>query len=338
MSDTLRPMWHCRPRTRIGNRCLAADATVGPQDRALDHGVLFDLRLPAEDSVGPDSRARFDEDALVDEHRSVDDGAVLDTRIRCDARPRIRQADEGWRGEASIHDVTVDLRVLLRRSDVDPVAVVDVGDEGLAALDERRKVAALDGPRDGARNAIERIRLEDVNSGVDQVRRDLVGLGLLEEAPDVAVTIGFDQPVGRRILDRREDDGRAGLALAVHADDRRQVELRHHVAVEYDDRFRELVACVLDCAGRPERHRLDHVANLDSQVGAVAEDLLDPARLVVEAENHFVDLGDLLQQIDLVVKKCSVEDGNDGLGRVNRQRSQTSPLAPCEEDSLHDDP
>ena len=137
------------------------------------------------------------------------------------------QAGEGRRAEAAIHDVAVDLRVLFRRADVDPVAVVDVGDECLAALDERREVAALDRPRDVARNAIERVGLEDVNAGVDLVGRDLLRLRLLEEAPDVAVAIGFDQPVGRRILDRRQDDGRAGLPLAVQADDRRQVELRH---------------------------------------------------------------------------------------------------------------
>ena len=41
---------------------------------------------------------------------------------------------------------------------------------------------------------------------------------------------------------------------------------------------------------------------------AIAEDLLDPARLVVEAEDDLVDVGHLLQQIDLVLEERPVED------------------------------
>ena len=77
--------------------------------------------------------------------------------------------------------------------------------------------------------------------------------------------VGFDQAVGGGVLDRRQDDRRARLALAVQADDRRQVDLRQHVAVEHDDRFGELVAGVLDRAGGAERRRLDDVADLDAQ-------------------------------------------------------------------------
>jgi hypothetical protein len=75
----------------------------------------------------------------------------------------------------------VHLLVLLRRADVDPVAVVHVGDERLAPLDERREVAALDRPGRVLRDAVEGLGLEHVDAGVDRVAGDLVGLRLLEE-------------------------------------------------------------------------------------------------------------------------------------------------------------
>ena len=68
---------------------------------------------------------------------------------------------------------------------------------------------------------------------------------------------------------------------------------------------------------------------------AVAEHLLDPARLVVEAEDHLVDLGHLLQQVDLVVEERPLENRDDRLRRVQRERAQARAFAPGEEDGLH---
>ena len=68
----------------------------------------------------------------------------------------------------------------------------------------------------------------------------------------------------------------------------------------------------------------------------VAEHLFDAARLVVEAEDHLVDLGHLLEQVDLVVEERAIEDRNDGLRRMDRERPQTRALAPGEQDGLHD--
>ena len=177
-------------------------------------------------------------------------------------------------------------RYLRRRADVDPVAVVDVGDEGLAALDQRREVAALDRPGRVLRNAVERLRLEHVDAGVDRVAGDLVLARLLEEALDVAVRVGLDQPVGARVLDRRQDDRRLGLALAVQPQHGAEIDLGQHVAVEHDDRLGQRVAGIADRAAGAERHRLDDVAELDAQTFALAEDFLDAARLVVQAEDR----------------------------------------------------
>ena len=154
----------------------------------------------------------------------------------------------------------------------------------------------------------------------------------------LAAGVGLDQPVGPRILDRRQDDGGLGLALAVKPEHSAEVHLGQHVPVEHDDRLGQRVARIADRATGPERHGLDDVAELDAETFALAEDFLDAARLIVQAENHLVDLRHLAQQVDLVVEKRPVEDRHDGLRRVDGQRPQASALAASEQDGLHSNP
>src|SRR5262249_5866034 len=178
--------------------------------------------LAADDAVGANPGARFDDGAFVDEARRLHDRAVFDARLRRDPR-RAGRRHERRRlpaDVAAVHDVAVHLHVLLGRADVDPVPAIDEGNEGFLPLDERGKEAALDRPGHVFRYAIERVRLEHVNAGVDRVAGDLVGVRLLEKPYDVAVRIGFNQTVRARILDRREDDRGPGFALSMQLDDR----------------------------------------------------------------------------------------------------------------------
>src|SRR5258705_1816189 len=112
------------PDVRIPDARLTADATIGPDYRAADHGILFDLRLPANHRIGTNLRACLDECPLVDEAGTFDGGAFLDLGIGGD--PRARRGDVAKRlGRiAPIHDVAMHLRVLSGRADVDPVAVI----------------------------------------------------------------------------------------------------------------------------------------------------------------------------------------------------------------------
>ena len=126
------------------------------------------------------------------------------------------------------------------------------------------------------------------------------------------------------------------LSLAVQREDGRQVHRGQHVAVEHDDRLGQRVAGERDRAAGAERRGLDDVAEIDAEVRAVAEDLLDPARLIVQAEDDFVDLRHLPQQIDLIVQERAVEDRDDRLGRVERQRPEPRAFAPGEQNGLHD--
>ena len=98
------------------------------------------------------------------------------------------------------------------------------------------------------------------------------------------------------------------------ADDRPEVDLGQHVAVEDHDGFREVVAGIPDGPGGAERCRLDDIPDLDAELGPVAEDLLDPTGLIVEAEDHLIDFRHLLQQVELIVQKRAVEDRNDWFG------------------------
>src|SRR5262245_53732009 len=322
---------------RIADTRLAADATVRPDDRATDHRIFVDLRLPSDHGVGADLRAGLDQRALVDEAGSFDGRAVLDACIGRNPGARRSDVAERLSGIPTVHDVAMDLGVLLGRADVDPVPLVDVANEGFAAFHQRRKVAPLDGPRDVARDAVEGVRFEYVDPGVDVVRRDLVSAGLLEEAADVSGIVCLDEPVRRRIVDRGQDDRRARVPLPVKSNDAAEIDLRQHVAVEHDNRFRQLIAGVFDGARGSKRRGLDDVADLDSDVRPIPEDLLDPARLIIQTENDFIDLGHLLEKIDLVVQKWAIEDRNDRLWRVNGEWPESGSLAPGQKDRLHDD-
>ena len=115
-----------------------------------------------------------------------------------------------------------------------------------------------------------------------------------------------------------------------------QIDRGEHVAVEHDDRLAaRLAGGKLDPAARAERRRFDHVAQVDAEIAAVAEDFLDPPRLIVQAENDLVDFGDLAQQINLVLQKWTVEDRNDGLRGVERQRPKPRALASGQENRFH---
>ena len=184
-------------------------------------------------------------------------------------------------------------------------------------------------------NAIERRRLQHVDAGVDRVAGDFVGLRLFQKPEDVARRVGFHQPVRAGILHRRQHDRRLRLALAVQRDDARQVDLREHVAVEHHQRVGDAFAGVAHAAGGAERRRLDDVAHLDADVTAVAEDFFDALGLVVQAEDDLVDFRHLLDEVELIVQKRPIENGDDRFRRVDGERAQARALASDQQKSLH---
>ena len=114
-----------------------------------------------------------------------------------------------------------------------------------------------------------------------------------------------------------------------------KIDLRQHIAIEHDDRIGHALRRVAHRARRAERRRLDNVADFDAGVAAVAEHLFDALRLIVQAENHFVDLRHLLDEIELIVEKRPVEDRHDRFRRVNRERTKSRSLTSDEEKRFH---
>src|SRR5262245_66055497 len=96
--------------------CLLSDPRVRPHDRLLDDAVLLEMTLAADHSVWSDSGAGLDDDAIVEETRPFDRGAVLDARAgRNPGRRGLRR--ERLELVAPVHHVAMDLLVLFRRAD-----------------------------------------------------------------------------------------------------------------------------------------------------------------------------------------------------------------------------
>ena len=191
---------------------------VSAQTMAPRHvRVLVDLAVLSEHGVRPEPGAGLDDAAFVDEERPFEARAVVDAGRRRDPR-HAGLAVERRHRVAAVHDVAVHLHVLLRRADVDPVVAVDRREERLAALDERRKEAALDRPGDVRGNAVECLGLEHVDAGVDRVAGDLLGLRLFEKAQDVALR-RRSRP-GRRRSDCRPASARWSRARAGRGESR----------------------------------------------------------------------------------------------------------------------
>ena len=121
-------------------------------------------------------------------------------------------------------------------------------------------------------------------------------------------------------------------------DERGQVHRREDVAVEHDERRAPVVARrESNGAAGTERLRLDAVVEAHAEGRPVAEDVLDAVGLVVEAEDNFVDLGNLPEHVDLILEKRPIEDGNDGLRRVQCQRPKPRSLPTGKENGSHDE-
>ena len=113
----------------------------------------------------------------------------------------------------------------------------------------------------------------------------------------------------------------------MQGDDGAEVHLRQDVAIEDHDRIGHLLAAVSDGAPGAERRRFDDVPDRDAEIFPVTDDVLDAARLVVQAENDLVNLRHLPDEIELVVKERPIEDRHDRLRGMDGQGTQAGALA-----------
>ncbi len=303
-----------------------ADAGRAADDRPLDEGLLLDDAVRLDDGVddlgaGLDGRRRVDPREVVDHGLLVD---ALAAAARLDGRVR----------QLSGEQIEVRLDVPARGADVHPVTVRDEREDRYALGEQRREEVVLEREDLLGRNVLEHVRLDDVDPGVDRVGRDLVALGLLEEALDAAVLLGLDEPVGARVLDRRQHDRDDGLSLLVEGDDVLEVDVGEDVAVEDDGPVVDDLTRVLVGARGAERLRLDDVADPHVVMRSVAEDVLDLLWLVGEAEDDVVDV-DASEQVQLIGEKRRADERHDGLRGVQRQGPQAGAFSACENHGLH---
>ena len=117
---------------------------------------------------------------------------------------------------------------------------------------------------------------------------------------------------------------------------RLEIDAGQNVAVEDQQSVVHAGRRVLDGAPGAQRIRLDHVAQRQAGLAPVTHGGGDPVRSVIEAQDDFVDLGHLPQQVDLIIEKGPVENRHDRLGQLQRERTQPRTEATGENDGLHD--
>jgi hypothetical protein len=146
-----------------------------------------------------------------------------------------------------------------RRADVPPVGARDVRPETTLGLEVREYLTLY-------RNLLilryhgKHLRLHHVDAGVHQVRRHLVGGGLLQETAHQHVVVHLDEPIGGGVLDAYQHDRRQGVRLFVPLYRHPQVHPREDVPVHNDEGLTvEVLFGVLDPAGRPQSVVLDSI-------------------------------------------------------------------------------
>src|SRR5688572_26229991 len=105
------------PEDRSPYDRLLTDACVGPDDGAIDRGVLFDPALAADHAVWPDAGPGLDDGTRVDEAGAFHDDTFFDARLGRDPGGG-RLPGEARGAVPSVHDVAMHLHVLFRGADV----------------------------------------------------------------------------------------------------------------------------------------------------------------------------------------------------------------------------
>src|SRR5579875_587914 len=127
---------------------------------------------------------------------------------------------------------------------------------------------------------------------------------------------------------------RADPALfLVVGDHRAQVEARHHVAVEDEERAFNVALDVLDGAGRPERLLFDHVREAQTDARAIAEIRRDRLGQMIGRQDHVLDP----RSFDAAQRQLQERHAHDRDHRLRRavgQRPKPRSLAADQNDCL----
>ena len=306
----------------VDHRAHGAGA-LAQRDAVREHRVRADRRVARDPAVVADERGAFD---LL---RVVDVRALADPDVPAQLHARDVQA------HLLVERVEVRLPVLVEVADVLPVAVEHVPVDRPAHLEQQREELLREVVRPVAGNVRQHLRLEHVDARVDRVREHLAPRRLLEEALDLAVLVGDDDPEVERVVDGLEPDRDSRTRFLVLGDQRAQVDVAERVAGDDEEGLVELRAREPDRTCRAERQFLDRVLDVHAEGLAVAE--VAPDRLRQEGERDDDVLEPVVaEQLDDVLDARLADDRHHRLGLVRGERSQPRPLAAGHDDGLHD--
>ena len=145
------------------------------------------------------------------------------------------------------------------------------------------------------------------------------------------------EPVGGRVLDRRQRERRRGAGPLVLRDLGGQVHVGQHVAVEHQEALVEQRLGVLERAAGAERPRLLDVAQPDAEGRAVAEHVAHAAGQVAARHDDVVDAV-AAQPVEHEADERAVDERDHRLGHRAGQRPQARALAARQDQRLHHEP
>ena len=221
---------------------------------------------------------------------------------------------------------------IIRAAHVTPIGVIHVAYHQAARLQQLREGFALHGDHAASRNRLDDILLEHVATGVDLVRRRI--LGLFQEGRYSALGIGRNAAKGTGISNVKQVHRHVGVLGMMRIEDAVEIHAGQNVAVEHHDRvLAQLVIDVADTAAGTQRGLLHHVLNFQAQIGAIPEVLLKDLRLIRSGEHHVLNPG-FLDTGEQVLEEWVVGRGQHRLRRANRQRAQAGAATSHQNDGI----
>ena len=183
-----------------------------------------------------------------------------------------------------------------------------------------------------ARAASKIERAEEVDADQGEVGRRV--FRLLDQADD-ALAVQLGDPVGLRVVDRREEDQRVGLGLAEGRDEAAQAVAQQVVAEVHDEgRAADELLRGQHRVGEPGRLVLDDVGDLRPEVRPVPGRLADLIPGLRRDDDPDLRHPGVDQRLDPVEEHGLVGDGHQLLRRGVRDRAQPGARAAGENQSL----
>lgn len=153
--------------------------------------------------------------------------------------------------KTSASHIAVRLYVTLDRSDVQDI--IGRGDgysiQWQPELERPREDILTEVDRSSGRNQLQQTRVEHVDSRVCEVACCRLSARLLNKVLDLPTGVDVNNAAASRIVDLAQDQRAGGAAVMVIVHERTQVNIGQHIAVEDDERFREIPAEFAACSG-----------------------------------------------------------------------------------------